>query len=47
MSSVDEDYFDIYANNSNVGMLVLYSGISKRKIKADSNCLEKFIRARR
>jgi hypothetical protein len=34
MSDVDEDYFDIYADNANVGMLVLYATNSKRKIKA-------------
>ena len=34
MNCVDSDYFDIYADSPNVGMLVFYANDSKRKIKA-------------
>lgn len=34
MNNVDPDYFDIYADSSNVGMLVFYSSESKRRIRA-------------
>lgn len=33
MCNVDEDYFEIYAASPNVGMLVLYSTETRRKIK--------------